>query len=185
MPLTYATPLPLVAILLLLTQGCASHTPVPAPAMDVPANLQVNGPTVTRVHAEGFQVYTLKPHTSGNLAWVLKAPDAAFENAAGIRGKHYAGPTWECTTDGSKVVGRKVAEHPSPKADAVPWLLLEATRHDGSGVFSTVTFIQRVNTVGGKAPAVDDAKSGDEVRVPYEADYVFYGAGATTKTSLP
>jgi hypothetical protein len=166
-------------------QGCASHTQPAAPAINVPTNLRVNGPIVAQVHAEGFQVYTLKRDSGGNPGWVLKAPDATFENAKGLKGKHYAGPTWECTTDGSKVVGRKIADHPSPNADAVPWLLLKATGHEGTGFFSTVTFIQRENTVGGKAPAIDDGKAGDEVRVPYEADYVFYGAIATTQTSLP
>jgi Protein of unknown function (DUF3455) len=38
------------------------------------------------------------------------------------------------------------------------------------------TFIQRVNTVGGKAPASGCPSLGARTFVPYEADYVFYKA---------
>jgi len=39
-----------------------------------------------------------------------------------------------------------------------------------------VTFVQRVKTGGGKAPAsgCDAANAGREVRVPYTAEYFFY-----------
>jgi hypothetical protein len=181
----YANAIPLVTILFLLSQGCASQTPATGPAVIVPENLQVRGPIVADVYAKGFQVYRLKRDAAGNLAWVLKGPDATFENAAGLQGKHYAGPTWECTNDGSKVVGKKIADHSSPATDAIPWLLLTASSHDGAGVLSTVTFIQRVNTAGGKAPAAVVGKEGDEVRVPYTAEYIFYGPGATTQPAMP
>ena len=36
------------------------------------------------------------------------------------------------------------------------------------------TFIQRVNTTGGKAPSTDGAFVGQVARVPYTADYFFY-----------
>jgi hypothetical protein len=176
----YAAAFPLAVIAMLLAQACTSQTPANAPPANMPDNLQVSGSIVAEVHAEGFQVYALKRNAAGNLAWALKAPDATFENANGLRGKHYAGPTWECTTDGSKVVGKKIADHSSPAADAIPWLLLAATSHDGAGIFSTVTFIQRINTTGGKAPASTDGKEGDEIRVPYTAQYIFYGPGAMT-----
>ena len=48
-----------------------------------------------------------------------------------------------------------------------------------------VTFIQRINTTGGTAPPISDAKPGDEVLIPYSADYIFYGAGATTRSAVP
>jgi hypothetical protein len=58
----------------------------------------------------------------------------------------------------------------------VPWLLIGATAHTGQGQFSKVTFVQRLNTSGGKAPAAgcDAAAVGAEKRVPYSADYVFF-----------
>jgi hypothetical protein len=48
--------------------------------------------------------------------------------------------------------------------------------HEGNGVLSRVTKIQRLNTKGGKAPAsgCDSIHAGQEVRVPYSADYLFY-----------
>jgi hypothetical protein len=39
-----------------------------------------------------------------------------------------------------------------------------------------VTFIQRVNTVGGKAPSHSGDSVGEVVRVPYTAEYFFYRA---------
>ena len=176
--------------------GCANSAPDPraktdaAPTTEVaepaalPAELRVNGPVVLRVHAQGFQIYTLVRGDDGAASWKLKAPDATFSDGHGIEGRHYAGPTWECTTDGSKVIGRRIAEDPSPDANAIPWLLLSAASHQGQGVFSGVTFIQRLNTTGGKPPAIPSSAPADgtnptEAKVPYSADYVFYGAGAT------
>jgi hypothetical protein len=171
--------LPVLAVIL----GCflAGSATSAAPTADVPDNLRVEGTVIARVQAKGYQVYTCKADTSGKLSWTLKAPDATFQNDTGLTGKHYAGPTWESTVDGSKVVGKKIADHASPEVDAVPWLLLAAASHEGTGIFSQVTFIQRINTTGGKAPAVGNAKAGDEVRVAYTAEYVFYGSGATTQ----
>jgi len=37
-----------------------------------------------------------------------------------------------------------------------------------------VTQIQRVNTVGGNAPANPGSVTGEEARVPYTAEYFFY-----------
>jgi hypothetical protein len=157
-----------------------SFAAVTAPAGEIPADLQVKGSPIATVHARGVQIYTLVGAPDGTPTWKLEAPDAAF-SGPGIAGKHYAGPTWECTTDGSKVVGRKLAEHPAPEPNAVAWLLLEAKSHEGTGVLSSVTFIQRIHTSGGKPPSPTGAKIGDEAKAPYEADYVFYGPGATTQ----
>jgi hypothetical protein len=151
---------------------------------DIPEDLRVEGPRLAIVHASGFQVYTCSADATGKLAWTLKAPDATFENAAGWKGKHYAGPTWEAA-DGSKVVGRKLREHASSDAKSVPWLLLDTKSHEGSGKLAGVTFIQRIHTSGGKPPPIDGAKAGAETRVPYTADYVFYGPGATTPAAKP
>ena len=156
-----------------------------AGAADIPDRLGVEGPVVARVHATGFQIYTLKADAAGKPGWTLTAPEATFEGENGLKGKHSEGPTWESTIDGSKVVGMKLAEEPSPDAGAIPWLLLKAKSHEGKGVFSGVTFIQRINTVGGVAPKVGDAKAGEMARVAYSADYVFYGAGATTRPGQP
>ena len=74
------------------------------------------------------------------------------------------------------VGAKKQADAPAPRADAIPWLLLAATTHTGQGKFSKVTFVQRVNTTGGKAPATgcDAAAVGKEARAAYTADYIFW-----------
>jgi hypothetical protein len=43
-------------------------------------------------------------------------------------------------------------------------------------MFGSVTFIQRVNTVGGSAPATgcDATAQGTQLRVPYTASYLFF-----------
>jgi hypothetical protein len=45
---------------------------------------------------------------------------------------------------------------------------------EGPGVFADTTFIQRVNTIGGKSPKANGAFIGQVARVPYTADYFFY-----------
>ena len=124
------------------------------------------------VYAEGVQMYRWD-----GTSWIFFAPeallfaDAGGEGAVGI---HYPGPTWE-TVSGSRVVGM-VLERCTPDPDAIPWLLLGAVFNEGPGIFHRVTFIQRVNTVGGKAPVTPGGAVGEIARVPYTADYLFYRA---------
>jgi hypothetical protein len=108
----------------------------------------------------------------------LKAPEAVLRLESGANlGKHYAGPTWEAT-DGSKVIGDVVVKLDAPNAAAIPWLLLRAKSTSGAGKFSAIRSIQRLRTVGGKAPAAgcDQTQSGKEARVPYSAEYRFFTA---------
>jgi len=148
-----------------------------ARAQQVPAQIQApaNEQLVLQVHAKGDQVYTCKEGVT-EFAWTLKAPDAQlFDKDGKPFGKHFAGPSWEAS-DGSRVVGKAVANAPSPDADSIPWLLVNIISHNGRGVLWSATSIQRVNTKGGKAPAsgCDSGHTGQEVRVPYSADYLFY-----------
>jgi hypothetical protein len=111
--------------------------------------------------------------------WILKAPQADLFDAGGQKiGTHYAGPTWESSVDGSKVVGNKIAAAPSPTPGNIPWLLLQAKMTSGTGVFTKVTYIQRLDTKGGVAAVdgCDAAHVGAESSVAYEANYVFSGA---------
>jgi hypothetical protein len=141
------------------------------PQIQAPANEQL----LLQVHAKGDQVYTCKGD-AGSFSWTLKAPDAQLFDMGGKPfGKHFAGPSWE-SKDGSRVTGKAVANVASPDADSIPWLLVNIVGHDGSGVLSRATTIQRINTKGGKAPAsgCDAGHAGAEVRVAYSADYLFY-----------
>jgi hypothetical protein len=49
----------------------------------------------------------------------------------------------------------------------------ELVTSKGPGVFMGVTFIQRLNTAGGIAPS-RDGTLGEEARVPYTTEYLFY-----------
>jgi hypothetical protein len=128
--------------------------------------------------AKGVQIYECraKKDDPAQFEWVFKAPEAELFDRDGKRiGKHYAGPTWE-SNDGSKVLGELKARADVEDRNAIPWLLLGVKRHEG--VFSKVTSIQRVDTVGGKAPAggCESASAAKEVSVPYTATYYFYVA---------
>jgi hypothetical protein len=138
----------------------------------VPDALKVpDGNKLTGVFsAAGVQTYTC---TNG--AWTLLEPAATLW-AKNDRSKrsvalHSRGPVWVSTVDGSAVNGSAIAN--SPKTGAIPELLVKATATRGSGVFADVSYIQRLNTHGGVAPA--GACTGtDQVSVQYSATYAFY-----------
>ena len=142
-------------------------------APEVPC-VEINAPAGNKVafkaYAAGVQVYRWN-----GTAWALVGPVANLYANAGLRGKigtHYAGPTWE-SNSGSTVVGRRVNSCPVD-ANSIPWLLLEAFETDGPGIFSKATYIQRVNTQGGLAPSGPGGYTGEEVSIPYTAEYYFY-----------
>lgn len=145
---------------------------------DVPEKLKVPADErlVLSAHGDGSQIYVCQAGSDQNLEWVLKAPEADLRDASGaIIGTHFAGPTWK-HKDGSEVTGKMVARQDSRDADSIPWLLLTATGHSGSGVFARVTTIQRLHTKGGQPPKTgcDAAHRGDELKRAYSADYYFY-----------
>jgi Protein of unknown function (DUF3455) len=118
-----------------------------AQAQEVPQQLQppANEQLLLQVHAKGDQVYTCKSDAV-DFTWTLKAPDAQlFDTNGKPFGKHFAGPSWEAN-DGSRVTGKAVANSPSPDANSIPWLLVTILSHDGSGVLSRATAIQRLKT---------------------------------------
>jgi Protein of unknown function (DUF3455) len=166
----------LVSATLLAAVSTAFSLPVAA-AQDVPEQLRpsANEQLLLHVHAKGDQVYICKSDAA-QFTWTLKEPDAQlFDKNNKPFGKHFAGPSWEAN-DGSRVVGKVVANSPSPDANSIPWLLVTVVGHDGNGVLSRITTIQRLNTSGGKAPTsgCDASHVNQEVRVPYSADYRFY-----------
>ena len=90
-------------------------------AAQVPQQLQppANEHLLLQVHAKGDQVYTCKADAA-QFTWTLKAPDAQlFDENGKPFGKHFAGPSWEAT-DGSRVIGKAVANAPSPDANSIP-----------------------------------------------------------------
>jgi Protein of unknown function (DUF3455) len=149
----------------------------PLGAQGIPQQLEppANERLLLQVHAKGDQIYACQSD-GARFTWKLEAPDAKlFEKNGKLFGRHFAGPSWEAN-DGSRVVGKAVAQSPSPDPNSVAWLLVTVVSHDRSGVLSRVTTIQRINTRGGQAPAAgcDASHAGQEVRAPYSADYRFY-----------
>ena len=121
-------------------------------------------------YADGVQIYRW---TGG--AWEFVAPRATLYADAGLHGivgTHYAGPKWESNAGGT--VKGAVSRRCTPDASAIPWLLLDATPDAGPGIFHRVRYIQRVNTVGGNAPAAPGSTVGELREVPYTAEYFFY-----------
>jgi len=153
----------------------------------LPSNLEVPGGAklILRVYARGVQIYTCVqvPTDTARYAWVFVEPRASLYSKDNYRqqtGKHYYStdnyPVWE-STDGSKVVGAKLQQAAAPDSADIPWILLKATSTEGFGPLRSTTFIQRVNTKGGKAPSTgaDRIHKGQFIRVAYTAEYVFYG----------
>jgi Protein of unknown function (DUF3455) len=163
-----------IASLLTARQGFAQAPPIPE-ALQVPAGQKM----LLSVAATGDQIYTCqaKPDAPDQFAWTLKAPEAKLLNPQGEEvGTHYGGPSWEMN-DSSKVMGELNKKVDAPQADDIPWLLIQVKAHEGEGVLSQANWIQRINTVGGKAPSAgcDRYHQNQEVRVGYSADYYFYG----------
>lgn len=168
-----------IAFLGLQASGLAAGAPA-TPDVPAPIRVPASAKLVEKLHATGAQVYGCGA-TDGKYGWTLKRPDATLTDAKGAEAaKHGAGPSWTAK-DGSTVTGAKVAQADAPAPDAVPWLLLRAASTSGKGRFSQVSFIQRLSTKGGKAPATgcDAAHDGTELRVDYSADYYFYAGGAS------
>lgn len=132
---------------------------------------------VLQAHASGSQIYVCQAAQGGAFAWNLKAPQAdLFDQHGKLVGQHTAGPSWK-DTDGSSVTGKAVAHVNSPEPNSVPWLLLTATSHSGTGVLSQVTSIQRIHTKGGAPPSAtgcDASRPNAEAKSSYTADYYFY-----------
>ena len=138
-------------------------------------------------HSVAFHVYALgsQIYSWNGIEWVFVAPEAtlyADDDFHGQVGTHFAGPTWE-SNSGSKVVEQRV-DGCTPDPTAIPWLLLRTTSQEGVGVFSGVTYVQRLNTVGGIAPATPGETPGEERKVPYTAEYVFYRGGGHFSQNL-
>jgi hypothetical protein len=149
-------------------------------APDVPGDIQVEAghKVFLSGHAIGVQIYRCNA-TAGGFAWGLVAPRAnLYDDNGKLIMTHYGGPTWEAR-DGSKVVAARDGQA-TVDSTAISWLRLKATSTsagpDGDRLEQTA-YIQRINTTDGLAPAAADcnaARAGQQVEVPYTADYYFW-----------
>ena len=183
-----------LATLPLIAQSSAPGVP------PVPANLQVpaGNELFLGARAAGTQNYVCLTTGKRTVGWRFIGPQATlFVDAAGAPQQvttHFlsvnpiegtvARPAWQHSVDTSKVWGRVRSSSADPvyvAPGAIPWLLLEAAGTEagpaGGGFMAQTTFIHRVNTSGGIAPATgctDDDEIGKVALVPYTTDYFFY-----------
>jgi hypothetical protein len=132
------------------------------------------------VNAVGVQKYACQP----NGTWLFTDPEAVLYKAAQpgkAIGTHFLNfstgrPVWQLT-DGSSVEAARKASAPGGTGN-IAWLLLEkvATAGSDGDRLSETTWVQRLNTSGGVAPA-GTCTPGDTIAVPYTTDYVFWKAG--------
>ena len=143
-------------------------------------------------HAIGFQNYVCQPVGAG-FKFVLFTPQATLfkDNEKQII-THFFSPnpdeggviraTWEDSKDTSTIWAKVHQPNgaATPDPNSIDWLLLDVVGADdgpkGRGALADTTFVQRLSTVGGLAPA-DGCLSltdvGKHEFVPYTADYFF------------
>lgn len=112
--------------------------------------------------------------------WVFVGPDAKLMDRSGkVVGRYYGPPaTWE-SNDGSKVTATQLAVAPA-SAGNIPLQLVKANPAMAMGAMQGVTYIQRVATQGGVAPAAacTAANAGQKQVVKYQADYIIWKAAS-------
>jgi Protein of unknown function (DUF3455) len=171
---------------LLALAACSTSPPIVAPARPLPDALKPEGRDTAWLshHARGVQIYRCEA-AEGSFRWTFVAPEAqlfASAQSTTAVGSHGAGPFWQ-SQDGSKVVGKIKSRADAPAGSApgpaIPWLLLTTTSAGSAGALAATSHIQRINTTGGVAPAQGCATAADvgqQARVPYTADYVYFKA---------
>lgn len=144
------------------------------PAVQVPAGHRIAMETV----GKGRITYECraKASTMGEHEWFFVGPDATLTDRRGRTVGRYFGPpaTWE-STDGSRVTATQVAVAPAA-AGSIPLQLVKANPATGNGAMTGISYIQRVNTVGGVAPGIPCTATniGSKQIVDYQADYILY-----------
>lgn len=131
-------------------------------------------------HATGVQKYTCQ----SNGTWLFTDPEATLYKTTGSSrpiGSHFLNfatgrPVWELN-DGSSVEAART-QSASGGTGNIAWLLLQAVATSGGTGGDRLlgtTWVQRLNTSGGVAPA-GSCTPGDRARVGYSADYFFWRA---------
>jgi hypothetical protein len=152
-----------------------SQATLPAP-VQVPAGHKVVMETV----GVGEITYECraKAAQAGAFEWVFVGPKAVLNGRDGKAVGSYFGPpaTWQ-SIDGSAVTGAQLAVAPATPG-SIPLQLVKANPATGAGSMTGVSYIQRVATQGGVAPAAacDAAAAGRKEIVKYQADYIFWNA---------
>jgi hypothetical protein len=169
----------------------------------MPAELEVPAGHSLFLHARaiGTQNYVCVPNGSA-FTWKQFAPEATLFLtisgepqmqvtthflSANPREGGTPRPTWQSSFDTSRVWARAIATSTDANyvaPGAIPWLKLQTAGVEegptGGTFLSQTSFIQRLNTSGGIAPATGCAQAsqiGSIALVPYSTDYFFYRPG--------
>lgn len=177
------TPLSLAAVLALGACAAAmgASPNVPFSQAGLPAAVQVPAGQRVALETVGVGQITYECRAMKDAAgheWLFVGPDAKLMSRAGQPVGTYFGPpaTW-ASRDGSWLTATQVAVAPAA-AGSIPLQLVKANPAMGVGAMQGVTYIQRVATQGGVAPAMacGAAQAGRKEIVNYQADYIFWKA---------
>jgi hypothetical protein len=188
-----------LALGLLASPAAAQPVPFGIDVPPVPANIDVPEGHDVFLHgrAAGTQNYVCLPTATG-IRWQFIAPQATLYMSIGDLQQqittHFLSsnpgengtprPTWLQSFDSSQVWGRAAASSIDPNyvaPNSIPWLLVQITGSTagptGGSLLTRTTYIQRLNTSGGVAPAIgcsQPVEIGALALVPYTTDYFFY-----------
>jgi hypothetical protein len=171
--------------------------PVTPPPVPFNIRVEAGNKAFLEGHGVGTQNYVCQP-SGGSVAFVLFTPQATlFKDNDKQLITHFFSPnlapfdpsdldkirvTWEDSRDTSTIWAKL---HTNGSAmvdpDAIPWLLLDVVGAQdgptGGDTLTETTFVQRLNTSGGRAPSTgctSTADLGNQAFVPYTADYFFF-----------
>jgi hypothetical protein len=150
-------------------------------SIQLPANLPSGNTRVTTYFAEGVQKYKAQQKAGSDLGtyeWVFVAPQADLYDKTNKKiGTHSAGPSWQLFGSADSIFAQQFSPPrtaPSTEPGTIDWLLLiPKVGKTPTGIFASVSYIQRVATQGGKAPVTPPASLGETVDVRYTAVYRF------------
>jgi Protein of unknown function (DUF3455) len=126
------------------------------------------------LHASGVQKYTCQ----ANGTWLFTDPEATLYKTTGVPkpvGTHFLNfstgrPVWQFKAGSSVEAAR--TQTATGGAGNIAWLLLQAVA-TSRGRLGQTTWVQRLNTTGGVAPA-GTCTPGATTAVRYSADYYFW-----------
>jgi hypothetical protein len=175
--------LSLYRVCAVLAAACLAAGSVPAQsAVSTSSLTPLNAKPYASTTATGVQIYMCEHDSAHHLMWLFRNPQATLYDTVGRAVfQHDAGPSWQAQ-DGSRIVGHPIAQMASASAGSIPQLLLQTTSDDkngngggnGGGELSGVRYVQRLNTVGGAAPAQMCTTEHQIAYSPYFANYVFW-----------
>lgn len=150
---------------------------IPA-SIALPEGPHSNNKRVATFFAVGVQKYKAQQKAGASTyEWVLVGPQAdLYDNRNAKVGTHGVGPHWQLSPKDS-IFAQQFAPPrtaPSSEPNTVDWLLLmPKAGTTPTGIFKNVSYIQRIATKGGKAPATLPTSATETVEVQYTAIYRF------------